>query len=252
MYHRVTSEDLIIYNDYRDTLDALVVTRESFRRQMAWLAGAGYRALTLDELLDAREQSQVLPRRVVVITFDDGYQDFADNAAPILQQHGFSAHLFLVAGLVGATCQWDSAVYGWEFPLFDWDTARELQAQGFHCEAHTVSHPSLTSLSATEAEREINDSLEILRQELGREVRHFAYPYGHYNAETQRILRNAGVRSACSVRRGRSPADDDPYALRRVCVHNSDSLFDFKCAVMSGLPVRSAINRWLTRFLGRS
>ena len=72
-----------------------------------------------------------MPRRPVVITFDDGFQGCADYAVPVLRTHGFTAMFYLVAGLMGATSRWLRPELGMELALMSWDTARSLAAEGF-------------------------------------------------------------------------------------------------------------------------
>lgn len=243
MYHRVTDEDVSAYAERAAVLGGMTTSRASFASQMAWLARRGFEAISLNDLINARANQRPLPRRPVIITFDDGYQDVADNAVPILQQHGFTAHVFLIPGLVGRTSEWDMADYEWAFPLFDWETARELESKGFSCDAHTMTHPKLPTLGLAECRREVEESRYVLKQELGREIRHFAYPFGLYDEMSRSIVREAGFDSACSTRRRLSGQYDDPWALHRLCVHWDDALFDFKCSVRTGFPVLSGVRR---------
>jgi peptidoglycan/xylan/chitin deacetylase (PgdA/CDA1 family) len=249
MYHRVTPDEMRDPRAPREVIDALRVSPEGFRSQMAWLSEAGFQTITLDDLLAADERP--LPVRSVVLTFDDGYQDFADHAAPILVEFGFTAHLFLVADLVGKTSDWDAERFGIRIPMFDWDTARRLESQGFHCEAHTLTHERLAGLAADELRGQIAKSRERLRRELGRDVNHFAYPYGSFDEAAVRMVRESGYRSACTVQRGLATHRNDPFQLPRICVHDSDSLFDFKCSVLTGIPFRSGLLRRIRQIRSR-
>lgn len=238
MYHRVAPQATLPDGPSRDMLELTTVTPEAFEQQMAWLSRRGYRTLTLDELLDHRDNGRDLPRRSVVITFDDGYQDCAENAVPVLRRYGFNAIFFLVAGEVGGSGTWDHDPYGWNFPLFDWDTARALKAEGFQFGAHTMNHPHLPEISIEEARREIAGSRQIIEDQLTQPVAHFCYPYGEYNDVVREIVGEAGFRTACSIRRGASPPDDDRLALRRVAVSGWDTMFDFRFRVRGMRPVR--------------
>jgi peptidoglycan/xylan/chitin deacetylase (PgdA/CDA1 family) len=99
MYHQVSRRPHPAFRKY-------TVTARAFAAQMAWLAWAGYRAITLDAVLAARTGRDSLPRRPVVITFDDGFQDCWDYAVPVLRSRGFRATFFLVAGLIGGRSTW--------------------------------------------------------------------------------------------------------------------------------------------------
>src|SRR5690349_11914967 len=99
MYHQVAPDRHPAFGKY-------TVQPEAFAAQMKWLSLAGYKAVTLDELLANRQEGRPLPGRPVVITFDDGYQGCADYAVPALEKYGFTAIFYLVAGLAGRNTAW--------------------------------------------------------------------------------------------------------------------------------------------------
>lgn len=234
MYHQVARRPLPAFRKY-------TVTPKAFAAQMRWLALARYVPITLDALLDHRDGRGSLPARAVIITFDDGFRDCADEAVPILQAHGFTAIFYLVAGLIGQTSRWLLAERGFELPLMDWPTARRLEAAGFQCGAHTLSHPRLAELSPAACRRELRDSRRLLEDQLGHEVRHLAYPFGSFDESVRASAAESGYRSACSVQIGLSNADDDPLALHRVPITGEDSLLDFICRLRTARTLREVL-----------
>jgi peptidoglycan/xylan/chitin deacetylase (PgdA/CDA1 family) len=231
MYHQITPRPHPAMLKYS-------VTPAKFRMQMAWLAWAGYRPVTLDAVLTARTGRGSLPRQPVVITFDDGFQDSWNFAVPVLQSRGFSAIFFLVAGLIGARSTWLLSEKGVEFPLLDWTAARGLEAAGLECGAHSMTHPRLAALDSAACRRELHDSRLRLEDRLGRPVIHLAYPFGSYDPRVRAAARETGYETACSVRIGLSPANDDPLALHRVPVLGTDSLADFVARLRTAKTVR--------------
>jgi peptidoglycan/xylan/chitin deacetylase (PgdA/CDA1 family) len=149
----------------------------------------------------------------------------------------------LVAVLVGQSSRWLRESHGFELPLIDWPTARNLASAGFHCGAHSMTHPHLAELAPASCRYELIESRRMLETELGREVAHLAYPFGSYDAAVRGMAREAGYRSACSVRLGRSPPDDDVLALRRVLVTGSDTLVDFAFRLRTALSLRGFLQR---------
>jgi peptidoglycan/xylan/chitin deacetylase (PgdA/CDA1 family) len=222
MYHQVTPRPVPVFRKY-------AVTPKDFAAQMNWLALAGYIPINFDVLLRYRSGHSTMPPRPIIITFDDGFQDCSDYAVPILQAHGFTAVFYLVAGLIGQTSQWLLRERGLELPLMDWTAVRRLQAAGFQCGAHSMSHSRLTHLSSGACRNELLESRRLLEDYLGYEVRHLAYPHGSFNERVRAIVVETGYLSACSVRIGLSAPDDDPLALPRVPVCGQDSLLDFIC-----------------------
>lgn len=222
MYHQVTPRP-------HPALRKYAVTPRAFSAQMNWLTVAGYVPTTLDRLIAHRSGHCPLPSRPIVITFDDGFQDCVEHAVPILHTRGFTAIFYLVAGLVGKTSRWLLSERGVELPLMDWTAARRLEAVGFQCGSHTMTHHRLADLSPEGCREELLGSRRLLEDHLGHEVRHLAYPFGSLNETVRAIAAETGYRSACSVRPGLSLADDDPLVLPRVPVNGQDSLLDFIC-----------------------
>jgi peptidoglycan/xylan/chitin deacetylase (PgdA/CDA1 family) len=89
-YHRVDEPAA------RPTLSPVLVSAapEAFEAQMAYLA-AHCTVLSLPELLRAFDTGAELPRRAVLITFDDAYRDFAGHAWPILKRFRLPVTLFV-------------------------------------------------------------------------------------------------------------------------------------------------------------
>jgi peptidoglycan/xylan/chitin deacetylase (PgdA/CDA1 family) len=244
MYHQVTPRPLPAFRKY-------AVTTKAFAAQMKWLAWAGYVPINLDDWLHSRRDRTRLPSRPVIITFDDGLEDCFKYAVPILQAQGFTAIFFLVAGLMGETSRWLRLERGIEFPLMDWTTARQLLAAGFQCGSHSISHPRLANLPAAACREELLRSRQLLEDNLGQEIKHLAYPYGSFTEQVQVAVAEVGYRSACSVRIGLSPCDDDPLALHRVPVSGQDSLFDFICRLRTARSFREFISDKVRARLGR-
>jgi peptidoglycan/xylan/chitin deacetylase (PgdA/CDA1 family) len=224
MYHQVMPQPPKVFQKY-------AITPRAFAAQMYWLSLARYTPIGLDDLIAHRHAGAPLPRRPVIITFDDGFQGCADYAAPVLQSSGFIATFYLVAGLIGQPSRWLLPKVGVEFPLMSWSTARSLQAAGFTCGAHSLTHPHLADLPTEECRKELKRSRELLEERLGCTVTHLAYPFGSYGERVREIAAEVGYRSACSVRIGLSLPDDDLLALHRVPVTGYDTLPDFICRV---------------------
>jgi peptidoglycan/xylan/chitin deacetylase (PgdA/CDA1 family) len=190
----------------------LAVAPRTFAEQMRALAEAGYRAVPLCRLADGHWAE--LPERAVVITFDDGYRSVLEEAAPILRNYGFTATLFLVAGLVdGKAGQGD----GWQppWPLLGWAEVEALARDGFELGAHTLSHPVLPHLPLAEAEREMVESQRQIGERTGQEVRVLAYPYGARSAGVEGLARQH-FEAACGTRLSLAGPRSNPFDLERV------------------------------------
>jgi peptidoglycan/xylan/chitin deacetylase (PgdA/CDA1 family) len=221
------------------------VTLRQFTQQMQWLAVLGYRALDMDTLVRVRLGHGSLPKRPVVITFDDGFQGCADYAVPVLRAHGFTAVFYLVSGLMGETSRWMVPELGLELPLMSWETASALAEEGFQCGAHSVSHPRLAGLTPAQCRAELVDGRRQLEAKLSRAIEHLAYPFGSYNESVRALAAEAGYLSACSTAGGLSSEHDDLLALHRIKIYGHDSLADFICRLNTGTALRQRLSQVL-------
>jgi peptidoglycan/xylan/chitin deacetylase (PgdA/CDA1 family) len=223
MYHRVTDNGPAGLDRYR-------VTPAAFEEQLRYLRDAGYVGVTLQAWHAAMMARKPLPGRCVLLTFDDGYLDFATNAWPLLQRYGFPATMFLVAEQIGGLSTWDAA-YGEPAPLMDWPTILKLQAEGVEFGAHTCSHPPLTGLSPAEVTEEAARARAILTRGLGRAVPAFAYPYGDHDAVVRHLTGACGYTFGLTCDAKLSQLTDDPLALPRLEITGADTLATFVAKV---------------------
>src|SRR3569833_961816 len=98
---------------------------------MAALRGRGYWGVGPDVLATAMASGKPLPGRPVMITFDDGYEDLAEHAWPVLRKLGFAATVFVVPAMVGGAADWDEQ-YGAPAPQKGWQRIAELAAGGLY------------------------------------------------------------------------------------------------------------------------
>lgn len=208
MYHNIAAPP-------RDTaLRSLYVTPRMFRFQMGYLRAAGFRAVTLDEII-AFTRGGGGGEKLVAVTFDDGYQDFLDNAFPVLRDYNFPATVYLVSDLVGTENAWDTDKAGDGKKLMGWKDIQRLKNQGVVFGSHTRTHPFLSKLSAEAIGEEVPGSRRVLQERIQMPVNHFCYPYGDYDQRVVRAVAEAGYLSAVTTRRGLVHVNDCPLELRR-------------------------------------
>lgn len=154
---------------------------ELFAEQIAWLVRKGYETWPASRYVDALITKESLPDRVVVLTFDDGYTNVLEQGLPVLREHGFSATVFLVTGVVGQMPRW--ATYTTHVSnerVLTWSEAQSAARDGLEFESHTHSHPFLEEQPDERVREELARSrLELDRRGLGR-GRVIAWPFGAY------------------------------------------------------------------------
>lgn len=219
MYHAVANRGPAALARWR-------VTKKMFAAHMRHLKTAGYQPVTLDEWRTARAIGKSLPGRRVLITFDDGYADFAANVLPVLRQYGFPAMLFMPTGKVGMTADWD-AWTGASLPLTDWDGLKRLRDAGIVFGSHSVSHRHLTGLSPREIAEELWNSRMRLSQELDVTIDAIAYPSGNHDEIVEHIAAACGYRHGLTTRDALSTMTDGNFTLARIEVYGQQTLQDF-------------------------
>lgn len=208
MYHRVAAEGSAATARWR-------VAPEEFEEQLRYLSEEGYYSVSLEEWRLATEARRPLPGRAILLSFDDGYRDFATHAWPLLKRYGFTASMFLVADRIGGTNEWDAAMGG-TLELMDWDEILALQEEGVEFGSHTCSHPPLAGLSPVGVVRELAKSRAILESRLGRPVTAFAYPYGDQDPVVQHLTGACGYRFGLTCRSESARFQDPLVALPRI------------------------------------
>ncbi|MBV7316946.1 polysaccharide deacetylase family protein [Shewanella sp. NIFS-20-20] len=166
------------------------VTPAEFRQQMQYLKDNGFTVIQLSALVDAIRQQTPLANKSVVITFDDGYQDIAANAHPILAEFGFPYTLFVAI---------EPIEKGYR-NMMDWATLAALAKEGAEIANHSYGHEYLVRMSAGETATQwlarVSDNIErteaTILAHTGQSHKTLAYPYGEYNADLQEWLAQQG------------------------------------------------------------
>lgn len=232
LYHSVAAGGSEALADYR-------VTPTAFEQQLRYLHDQGYRSISPNDCYSWFYEFAHIPRGALLITFDDGYVDFKEHAWPLLQHYGFSAHLFLVADLVGKSNQWDHH-YGEVKPLMNWNQIRQLQSDGVTFGAHSLTHATLSSLGLKQITNELKKSQRIIEHELGEPIKTFAYPYGAFNKRVQYLTGICGYDLAMTCEPDLCTLAHSPLALPRVEIEGNDSLESFakKLADLQSFPTK--------------
>jgi peptidoglycan/xylan/chitin deacetylase (PgdA/CDA1 family) len=201
-----------------------------FAEQMQYLADHDFTVISLHLAVLAIKDHKLLPRRSVVLTFDDGYQDFFTVAAPILARHSFPATDFVVTGRMGLP--------GFMTPVQVLDADR----MGFDIGAHTVDHVALARLSPAQATWEMRQSQLTLSRWLGHPISDFAYPYGSFNTFDETEARLLGFETAVSTLTGAVHSADQLMDLSRIRIGGGMSLGTFAHLVGGSPPTPAELH----------
>lgn len=236
-----------MYHHVSDQPGSLAVTARQFESQIRGLADRGFRTLGAQEFADFIAGKPV-PRKSVVLTFDDGYLDNWVYAHPILKRHGMKGILFAITGLIGDGPARPYAGQGKPVPatpdhhqakqlmlngkadavMLRWDEISEMISAGtFEVHSHTHTHTrwDLESGSGEEKEErlyaDIEASRETLLRRLGAVSSHLCWPQGYFDADYLRVAKTLGFDHLYTTDpRGQNKAGNDPGYIYRLAVRN--------------------------------
>ncbi|HSL20181.1 MAG TPA: polysaccharide deacetylase family protein [Vicinamibacterales bacterium] len=195
-----------------------------------------FHVVPLRHIVERLEQGGPLGRELA-ITFDDGYRDNFENAAPILERLALPATFFVVTQWIGSdVVPWWDAVEGTRHPWMTWSNVRALHDRGFEIGAHTRTHVDLGAAGESQIEEEVLGARRDLETRLEARVELFAYPYGkreNLRDRSRRAVKEAGFRCCCSCHGGLVTRGAGPFELARVPItprHSSPYQFGFDIA----------------------
>ena len=184
------------------------VSEEVFERQLGFLTRFRYRVLSLDEVVDCLDRGKV-PRRSVMLTFDDGYEEIYRYAWPLLRGYGVPATVFVTPAEVG-------------LPGFaTWEQIAEMAKDGIAIGSHTTHHAYLPLVREDRLSEELIESKRVIEERIGLPVYSISYPVGGFTPAVQAMVRQAGYRLACTTNRAAS-GSLDRFALRRIKITERD------------------------------
>ncbi|MFB6264023.1 MAG: polysaccharide deacetylase family protein, partial [Bradymonadaceae bacterium] len=158
------------------------------------------------------------------LSFDDGFRNNVENAAPILCELEIPAVFFVTTDYMSS---------GWEgarefarrsgrdgvVEMATWEQLRQLDARGFEIGAHTCTHRRLADLHRAEARSEILESKRAIEDEIDGECRYFSWPFGgrdDIRPEVIELVKSVGFEGCFSGCRGEvEPGSTDPFRIPR-------------------------------------
>ncbi len=220
MYHSISD----------DSKDPWSVSKILFKQEMDFLKRKRFNVITLDQAVDKLSKNESC-YKCVVLTFDDGYSDFLDNAEPILSEKNFKATLFIPAGLAGAKSYWEPTEI--QKSIMDWPDLKKVIKLGHSIGSHSLLHSNLINLSVENLKNEITKSKNILENNLEITVSSFSYPWGKFTDREIEAVKESGY--SCAVVVGSqygNVSETDLFKLEREIMSKDNSLKDFSNKVI--------------------
>jgi poly-beta-1,6-N-acetyl-D-glucosamine N-deacetylase len=182
MYHDILSEKKVFFD----------VTPQEFEAHLQLIQAQGLTPITLDQLTVHLRTGLPLPEKPILLTFDDGYEGHFTHVYPLLKKYGYPAVFSIYTNKVGKRMGRSSLT---------WEQVKQMAADPLVTIAsHSVSHPpNLTKVPEAQLVKEVQESKQILEQQLGIPIRYFTYPEGHYDAKVANLVGSSGYLAALTM-----------------------------------------------------
>lgn len=208
MYHHVQTEEAA----QADKQVALTTYTDFFQKQMQYLKDRGYNVASMSDLVNFFDSGTGVPPKSVLITFDDGYEDFYTDAFPILQQMGYKATMFLPTGLMGVS------------DYLTWEQIASMNGPVLFAN-HTWSHANI-GVSTQKMQYEISTADSQLSGRSLNSPKMFAYPYGFDDRQAESYLNSLGYKAAFTTIPGNILCKKQRFTLPRIRI-GSTSLANY-------------------------
>jgi len=203
---------ILMYHHVSQYSGLVTLSPETFREQMQWLAQNNWKTLTSEDV-ESFYDGGSLPRKSVMLTFDDGYLDNWLQVYPVLKEFNLRAHIFLITGLIGdgptrisqdreyshRDCEELIAQGHADDVMMRWSEVNEMRESGlveFH--VHTHSHTRWDKVLTSREEQcqrlrdDIQQSKRCLAEKTGISDKHLCWPEGYYNADYIEVAKELG------------------------------------------------------------
>ncbi len=210
-----------------------------FKDLMRRFQRMGYKTATTAQWLQDKT-----PGNLVLLTFDDGYDDLYNELLPLVIEHGYTPVIYLVVDRIGATNVWDQQSGLRARNLLTLEQIREMQKHGVEFGSHTLTHPWLPGVSDAEMRREVGDSKRRLEDMLGTAVNSFAYPSGGVDRRVRSAVAAAGYKLAFTTLPGMNWWND-PLCQRRAEINDRTTALDFAFKLRTGFGFTESISNRL-------
>jgi len=221
IFYRQPRLAVLMYHSVSDTNWKFSLTEKELRSQLRQIASEGFKFIGPGNFQNYLDDINSLKTDSVLVTFDDGYKDFIDNALPVLKEFDIESLLFIHTSR-------KSNNLGNNFVLLNNDEISECIKQGVMIGNHTRTHPDLKTLARSELENEILGAQKDMMELFKERPMFFAYPGGKFNDEVVGTVKITDFAGAFTVNSGLIGRNFDRYRLKRIGMYKSMSKIEIK------------------------
>lgn len=205
--------------------DMFIMPISEFEEQLKYLKGHNYTTLSLDEFYDYYKGKKKIPRKTVLITMDDGYQSNYDLAFPLLKKYNMKATVFYIG----------SNVTGENKNYMNQETLAKIKTEYPNIDIASHSYALHYDKSIDKGTKYIKDDFEKMSEVIN--TKYFAYPYGHYNNDIIKVLKEEKYKMAFTFgpdkEHRKASRKDNIYKIPRLNITNGMPLWKFSLRLIS-------------------
>ncbi len=178
---------ILTYHSVDNSGSPISIGEHSLRSHLKWLASREVQVVPLEWI-----HKVPADKDAVAITFDDGFQNFADVAWPLFKHLDLPVTLFVATQRVGTNNEWDGKPAAGipTLPLMKWETLKKLVDHGLALGSHSRTHAHLEKLDDAKLADEIRGSADDLERETGVRPKSFCYPFGTLDERAVKLARD--------------------------------------------------------------
>jgi peptidoglycan/xylan/chitin deacetylase (PgdA/CDA1 family) len=231
---------IIYHNIRRINLSELTISPCEFENDLIYLKSNGFSTITIDDLIGYQKGTEALPKKPIVICFDDGYLNTYAYAFPLLKAYGMRAVLSIIGKDTDDFSEID--IKDLSYAHANWKQIAEMKNSGvFEIQNHSYNLHLATSKrygctknhgeSPSHYEKVLTDDLNKLQQEVYENTGYmptaFTYPFGRISDESIPIIKKLGFKASLTCDYGINIITKDPeklYGLKRIARYHNISL----------------------------
>jgi peptidoglycan/xylan/chitin deacetylase (PgdA/CDA1 family) len=226
MYHNVAQTESV----------GLTISKKNLETQFKYLSDNDYKTFHFSEL-EALKQTNSLPKKSVIITFDDVYVSQLEIAYPLLKKYNLKASFFIPFAYVGGLDDWNTA----KEPIMSVEQLQSLDSRIVELGLHSYAHKNYTKLTPNEVQEDFNLCHEFVNNNQLNVQNILAYPYGKFPKKNPgkklffKILKANNIAFALRIgnRVNKFPLKH-PYEVQRLDIKGEDSFLKFKLKLRLG------------------
>jgi len=249
--------------DKSETLDSTyAVTPSHFEEQIHWLINEGYHFISINDILAYRKHAKPLPKKAVLMTFDDGYQSVYANAYPLIKKYKIPVVIALVGSWMEAnnTVNFDGQMIPREKFLSQAEI-KEMVGSGLveigshsyflhkgiqgnpqgNMQPAMITRQWLSDKKRYEDEKayrqritnDLSENNRFLKAYTGQKPRVMVWPYGYYNKASRTIAEHLGMEVGLTLDDGSNTKLTPLWGLRRILIDKTMTLKELEQNIRS-------------------